>query len=272
MPILPTFPLWPAGTPGALGAADQDIPTLTPFLPDPACATGAAIVVCPGGGYGGLADHEGTGYAKWLAAHGIAALVLKYRLGSHGYRHPAMLNDASRALRLSRHHAAEWSLDPHRIGIIGSSAGGHLASTLVTHYDAGNPHDSDPVEHHSSRPDLGILCYAVITMGGEHAHQGSKANLLGENPESHLLEHLSNEKQITSDTPPCFVWHTWEDPVVNVENSLDFAHSLRRAGIRFELHVYELGVHGIGLGPLDAPHRWTEDCLAWLRERGFAAR
>ncbi len=271
MPTLPTLPLWSDTAPGALGSADHDIPTLTPFLPDPAKATGAAAVVCPGGGYGHLADHEGSGYAKWLAENGIVGLVLKYRLGSQGYRHPIMLNDAARAIRLTRHHAAEWGIDPQRVGIIGSSAGGHLATTLVTHYDAGNPSDPDPVERQSSRPDLGIICYAVIS-GGEHAHEGSFKNLLGENPDPELKEVLlSNEKQVTSDTPPCFVWHTWEDGGVKVENSLLFAAALRAAGVRFELHVYELGGHGIGLGPVDVPHRWADDCIAWLRERGFAA-
>jgi len=271
MPVLPTIPLWNDGAPGALGSAEHDIPTITPILPDPDKATGAAIVVCPGGGYSGLADHEGTAYANWLARHGIAGLLLKYRLGSHGYRHPVMLNDAERALRLARHHATEWNIDPQRVGIIGSSAGGHLASTLVTHFDAGNPASTDPVERHSSRPDLGILCYGVLTMG-EHTHEGSKKNLLGENPADELIHHLSNERQVSEGTPPCFVWHTWEDLAVKVENSLDFAAALRAAGVRFELHIYELGGHGIGLGPKDAPHRWAEDCLAWLRERGFAAR
>lgn len=268
MPTLPTIPLWSLNVPGALGTADHDIPTLTPILPDPAIATGAAIVVCPGGGYAMLADYEGTGYAEWLAAHGIAGLVLKYRLGTHGYRHPSMHQDASRALRLARHHAAEWNLDPQRIGIIGSSAGGHLAATLVTHYDAGMPESPDPVERQSSRPDLGILCYGVLTMGA-HTHEGSRTNLLGENPEPDLLRHLSTEEQVTADTPPCFIWHTWEDSAVRVENSLDFAYALRRAGVRFELHVYELGEHGVALGSAEAPHRWAGDCLAWLKERDF---
>lgn len=269
MHVLPAIPLWNEAAPGALGAAEHDIPTLTAYLPGPKKATGAAIVICPGGGYGHLAAHEGEGYAKWLASHGIAGLVLKYRLGSHGYRHPVMLNDAERALRLTRHHAGEWKLDPQRVGIIGSSAGGHLASTLVTHFDAGNPASTDPVERHSSRPDLGILCYGVLSMG-EHTHQGSKKNLLGENPDEDLLHHLSNEKQVTENTPPCFVWHTWEDLAVKAENSIEFAQALRAAGVRFELHIYELGGHGIGLGPEGTPHRWADDCLAWLRERGFA--
>src|SRR3954447_23647051 len=174
---LPAIPLWPGGAPGALGTAEQDIPTVTAFLPTPEKATGAAIVICPGGGYGGLATHEGAGYAEWLADNGVAGIVLKYRLGSKGYRHPAMLNDAARAIRLTRSKAAEWKIDPKRIGIVGSSAGGHLASTLLTHFTQGKPDDPDPVERESLRPDIGVLCYAVISMG-ENTHGGSRTNLL----------------------------------------------------------------------------------------------
>src|SRR5947207_2203636 len=181
-PAQPTnvFPLWPDVVPGALGSAAQDIPTLTPFFPAPGKATGAALIVCPGGAYGKLAPHEGRDYARWLNEHGITGFVLKYRLGPDGYRHPAMLQDAARAVRLVRARATEWNLDPKRIGIIGSSAGGHLASTLLTHFDAGKP-NADSVDRQSSRPDLGILCYPVITMG-QFTHQGSKHNLLGNNP------------------------------------------------------------------------------------------
>ena len=263
--------LWPAGAPGALGDKDDDKPTLTAFLPAPEKATGAAIVICPGGGYGGLAPHEGQGYAEWLADNGIAGVVLKYRLGSHGYRHPAMLNDAARAVRLTRSKAADWKIDPKRVGIMGSSAGGHLASTLLTHFDAGKPGDADAIERESSRPDLGILCYAVITMG-ENTHGGSRGNLLGNTPAPDLIELLSNEKQVTKDTPPCFVWHTWEDNAVKVENSLDFAAALRRNGVPFDLHVYQKGAHGIGLGGGRADgvlHPWAGDCLYWLKAQGF---
>lgn len=267
---LPPLPLWPGGAPGALGTAEQDIPTLTVFLADPDKASGAAFVICPGGGYGGLADHEGRGYAEWLAEHGIAGLVLKYRLGSKGYRHPAMINDAARALRLARSQAAEWKLDPKRIGVMGSSAGGHLASTLLTHFDAGKPDDADPIERQSSRPDLGILCYPVITMGPD-THGGSKANLLGQDPAPELVELLSNEKQITKDTPPCFLFHTWEDNAVKVENSLAFATALRQNGVRFDLHIYERGGHGMGLGhgADGGLHPWAQDCLYWLKAEGF---
>ena len=267
-----SFPLWPNGAPGALGTADKDIPTLTPYWPDPSKATGAAIVICPGGGYGGLARHEGVDYARFLNEQGIAGFVLKYRLGSAGYRHPIMLEDAARALRTVRANAAEWHVDPHRIGIIGSSAGGHLASTLLTHFDAGQPDAPDPIDRQSSRPDLGILCYAVITMG-EYTHQGSKHNLLGNNPSPELVKNLSNELQVTKETPPCFIWHTWEDNVVPVENSLQFAEALRKAGVHFDLHIYEKGGHGMGLGSSqwDPAHRhpWTADLVYWLKAQNF---
>ena len=265
------IPLWPDGAPGALGKADQDIPTLTPYLPDPANATGAAIVVCPGGGYGGLAPHEGNDYALFLNDHGVAAFVLKYRLGSHGYRHPAMLQDAARAVRLVRARASEWSIDSKRVGIMGSSAGGHLASTLLTHFDSGKPDAADAVERQSSRPDLGILCYAVISMG-PNTHQGSKNNLLGKDPSPDLVRLLSNELQVTKDTPPCFLWHTWEDKAVKVENSLDFAAALRRNGVPFDLHIYQQGRHGLGLNdkpPFTHAHPWANDLVFWLKVQGF---
>ena len=167
-----TFPLWPDGAPGALGKEAKDIPTLTVFLPDPAKATGAAMVICPGGGYGHLADHEGSHYARWFNEMGIAGFVLKYRLGSGGYRHPAMLQDASRAIRTVRARAEEWKLDPRRIGIIGSSAGGHLASTTMTHWDSGDAKAADVVERPSSRPDLAILCYADDYLRHDLKHKG----------------------------------------------------------------------------------------------------
>jgi acetyl esterase/lipase len=266
------IPLWPDGAPGALGKEDKDIPTLTPYLPDASIATGAAIVICPGGGYGGLASHEGQDYALFLNQQGVAGFVLKYRLGSGGYRHPVMLGDAARAVRLVRARAADWPVDPKRVGIMGSSAGGHLASTLLTHFDAGQADAADPVDRQSSRPDLGILCYAVITMG-PYTHQGSKNNLLGTDPSPELVRLLSNEQQVTRETPPCFVWHTWEDDAVPVENSLDFAAALRKAGVTFDLHIYEHGQHGIGLAakpPFEHPHPWARDLVFWLKARGFA--
>jgi len=260
-------PLWPDGAPGALGTADKDIPSLTPFLADPAIATGAAMVILPGGGYGGLAGHEGKSYADWLVTNGVSCFVVKYRLGSQGYRHPRMLEDAARAVRLVRSKAAEWKIDPKRVGIMGSSAGGHLASTLLTHFDAGKPDATDPIERQSSRPDAGVLCYAVITMG-PNTHGGSKQNLLGKDPDPELVKLLSNELQVTKDTPPCFIWHTWEDKGVKVENSLEFAAALQRNGVPFDLHVYQKGGHGMGLGK-GQPHPWANDCIFWLKAQGF---
>ncbi|MGI8965189.1 MAG: alpha/beta hydrolase [Limisphaerales bacterium] len=270
-----SFPLWPDGAPGALGKTDKDIPTLTPFFPKPENATGAAMIICPGGGYGGLADHEGKDYALWLADHGIAGFVLKYRLGSAGYRHPIMLQDVSHAVRLVRAKSSEWKLDSKKIGLMGSSAGGHLASTLLTHFDSGKADSENLIERQSSRPDLGILCYPVITMT-EKTHAGSKKNLLGENPSAKLIEELSNELHVTKETPPCFLFHSAEDNAVPVENSLMFASALRNAGVPFDLHIYEKGPHGMGLGfkvyatyEPDKIHPWTKDCLFWLRQHQF---
>lgn len=267
------FPLWPEGAPGALGKEDKDIPTLTPYFANPALATGASVVICPGGGYGALAPHEGSHYAMFLNELGISAFVLKYRLGSGGYKHPAMMNDVNRAIRIVRANAAEWKLDPRRIGLMGSSAGGHLCSTGLTHYDDGNAAATDPVEKVSSRPDLGILCYPVISMG-PLTHGGSKKNLLGDNPDPKLVELLSNEKQVTKDTPPTFIFHTAEDKAVKVENALAFASALQASGVPFSLHVYPKGPHGIGLGgaqwdPANR-HPWTTQLAFWLKEQGFA--
>ncbi len=268
-----SFPLWPGGAPGALGKEDKDIPTLTPFFPDPEKATGAAMVICPGGGYARLAPHEGADYARFLNEQGIAGFVLKYRLGSDGYRHPAMLQDGARAVRMVRAKAVEWKLNPKRIGIMGSSAGGHLASTLLTHFDAGQPYAPDSIDRQSSRPDVGVLCYAVITMG-EFAHGGSKTNLLGKNPSPELVRELSNELQVTKETPPCFIWHTYEDKTVPVENSPHFAEALRKAGVPFDLHIYQKGPHGQGLGSREwNPAKrlpWTADLVVWLKVQGFA--
>src|SRR5688572_2274910 len=186
-----SIPLWTNDAPGALGKEEKDIPTITPYLTDSANEKSPAMVIFPGGGYGGLAPHEGKGYADWLVTNGISCFVVKYRLGSHGYRHPVMLQDATRAVRLVRARAEEWKIDPKRVGIIGSSAGGHLVSTLATHFDSGDEAATDSVERQSSRPDLAILCYPVITMGS-NTHAGSRRNLLGTNPEPSLVKFLSN--------------------------------------------------------------------------------
>jgi len=276
------IPLWPDGAPGALGTKSNDIPTITPYLSEGTNATGlphqsnatagAALVICPGGAYSHLAPHEGNDYALWLNQHGVTCFVLKYRLGSSGYHYPAEFEDVARAMRWVRAHADDYKIDPKRIGIIGSSAGGHLASTLMTHFDSGDTNSTDPVERQSSRPDIGILCYPVITMG-EFTHKGSHDMLLGTNPPPELVKLLSNELQVTTNTPPCFIWQTFEDKTVPVENSLMFAEALRKNHVPFDLHIYQKGGHGMGLGdrtpPFSHPHPWTADCLFWLKLQGF---
>jgi len=261
--------LWPGGAPGALGDRPEDKPSLTPFLAATK-PTGAAIVVCPGGGYARLAPHEGAPVAQWLNSLGIKAFVLKYRLGTSGYRHPAMLEDAQRAIRYVRSHAAEFGIDPNRIGILGFSAGGHVASSAGTHFDAGNPAEADPIERVSSRPDLMVLIYPVITMG-EGTHHGSHDNLLGKMPAANVVHLMSNEEQVTKDTPPAFLVHTVNDATVPVTNSTTFAQALQKAGVPFELHVFEKGPpHGYGLATDDpVVGVWPKLCEQWLRGRGF---
>jgi acetyl esterase/lipase len=266
------FPLWKGDAPGALGKEAKDIPTLTPYFALPPKATGASFIICPGGAYSLLAPHEGFHYALWLNEQGIIGFVLKYRLGSGGYRHPAMMLDVQRAIRFVRANAKAWGLDPNKIGVMGSSAGGHLASTALTHFDGGNPTAADPIDRVSSRPDLGVLCYPVVTMG-PNTHEGSKRNLLGENPDPKLVELLSNEKQVRDDTPPTFILHTYEDPAVKVENAMEFAAALRRHGVPFALHIYTKGPHGMGLGTAQwdpgSRHVWTHECALWLKEQSF---
>ena len=266
------IPLWPNGAPGALGTSSNDIPTLTPYLADPTNATGTAMVICPGGGYQHLAPHEGNDYALWLNQHGVTCFVLKYRLGANGYHYPAEFLDGERAMRWVRAHADDYKIDPKRIGIMGSSAGGHMASMLVTHFDSGDTNSADLIERQSSRPALGILCYPVITMG-EFAHGGSKKFLLGTNPPPELVTKLSSELQVTTNTPPCFIWTTSEDKTVPPENTLMFAAALRKNHVPFDLHIYQKGGHGMGLGdrtpPFAHPHPWTGDCLFWLKVQNF---
>jgi acetyl esterase/lipase len=264
------FPLWPDAAPGALGTAAKDTPTLTPIFPTN--ATGAAMVICPGGGYARLAPHEGQDYARWLASRGVTCFVLKYRLGADGYRYPVEYQDIARAIRLVRSRAKEWNLDPNRVGVMGSSAGGHVASMAMTHFDAGDTNATDVIERVSSRPNVAVLCYPVISMG-KFAHGGSKNLLLGTNPPPTLVEETSNELQVKKDSPPCFIWSTDEDKTVPIENSLDFADALRKAGVPFELHVYQKGPHGQGLGSHDYnPDKWlpwVAECGRWLKEQRF---
>ena len=270
--ILAPIALWPNGAPGALGTNSQDIPTITPYLANSTNATGAAMVICPGGGYSHLAPHEGNDYALWLNQHGISCFVLKYRLGSSGYHYPAEFNDVVRAMRWTRAHASDYKIDPDRIGLMGSSAGGHLTSLLLTHFDDGNPKAEDPIERQSSRPDLGILCYPVITMVGDYTHRGSRDNLLGKHPAAKLEELTSTQLQVKTNTPSCFIWCTYEDKTVPMENTLMFADALRKHHVPFDLHVYQNGGHGMGLKdkpPFSHPHPWAGDCLFWLKAHKF---
>ena len=263
--------LWPKGAPGAKGETENDKPTLTISLPPADKATGAAVVVCPGGGYGHLAiTYEGHDVGKWLNDQGIAAFVLKYRHRGTGYGHPAPLDDAQRAIRTVRARAAEFGVDPQRIGILGFSAGGHLASTAGTHFDAGTSDAADTIERASCRPDFLVLCYPVISLTAPVAHQGSKKNLLGENPDPKQVEKLSSELQATSDTPPTFLFHTDADTGVPPENSVLFYLALRKAKVPAELHIYEQGPHGVGLGQqLPAVKSWPNCCIDWMRGRGL---
>ena len=268
IPVDEPIVLWPDGAPGALGQEPGDIPTLTPFLPPAEKANGAAVIVCPGGGYSHLADHEGRPVAEWLNTLGITAFVLKYRVGPR-YHHPAPLLDAARAIRTVRARATEWRLDPNRLGILGFSAGGHVVSTIGTHFDRGNTDAADPIERVSSRPDLMILIYPVITMR-EFTHAGSKKMLLGENPSADLVKLLSNDEQVTRETPPAFLVHTSDDPGVPVENSLRFAEALRKEKVPVEVHIYEHGPHGFGLGGKDPIlSTWPQRCAEWLKMHGF---
>jgi acetyl esterase/lipase len=262
--------LWPDGAPGALGTADTDKPSITPYLAPVGRGTGTAVVVCPGGGYGALAmDHEGDQIARWLNSIGVAAFVLKYRLGPR-YRHPIELGDAQRAIRTVRSRAAEFRVLPDRVGIMGFSAGGHLASTAGTHFDAGGAGARDPVDAVSSRPDFLVLGYPVISFTTPYTHRGSMRNLLGDNPDPKLVESLSNELQVTPQTPPVFLFHTNEDTGVPAENSVLFYLALRKAGVPAEIHIYERGQHGVGLAPTDeALSSWPARLTDWLRGRGL---
>ena len=261
-----TLLLWPQGAPGALGGSDEDCPAIKPYLVDG--AGNAAVLICPGGGYWLRADHEGGPVAEWLNTLGISAFVLRYRVAP--YQYPSALQDAQRALRTIRLHAEDYGIDPGRLGILGFSAGGHLASTASGIFDRGNPEAEDALDRQSCRPDFTILCYPVVSMMEGVTHEGSKFNLLGEQPAEELVRQLSGELQVTSDSPPAFLWHTADDDAVPVENSLLLAAALRRHEIPFDLHVYAHGSHGLGLAG-EEPHTrgWTGACASWLKMNGY---
>lgn len=265
-----TVALWPAGAPGAMDAGLEDCPRLTPYLPRGTAGRTAAVVVCPGGGYGMRAAHEGEPVARWLAGLGVAGCVLDYRVKP--YRHPAPLHDAQRALRMVRARAGDWNIDPLAVGILGFSAGGHLATSAATIFDTGEAQASDPVDRQSCRPDALIACYPVVSMG-EFRHHGSMVALLGEEASPALREAMSLENRVTPQTPPAFIWHTSDDPSVPVENALLLAGALRRARVAFDLHVFAHGRHGLGLAK-DDPQvgLWTGLCEKWLGRIGFLRR
>ncbi len=263
-------PLWADGAPGALGTEDVDKPTLAAYPVPAGRGVGTAVIVCPGGGYVGLSmDKEGDQFARWFNSLGVTAFVLKYRLGPK-YRHPIELGDAQRAIRTVRAKASEYRVQPDRIGILGFSAGGHLASSAGTHFDAGNASAADPTDRVSSRPDFMVLAYPVISFTTSFVHRGSMRSLLGDNPDPKLVELMSNELQVTPQTPPTFLFHTTTDATVPVENSILFYSALRKAGVPAELHIYERGPHGVGLAQTDeALSTWPGRLADWLRVRGL---
>jgi acetyl esterase/lipase len=246
-------------------------PDIAVFLPPKRIATGQAVIICPGGGYGTLSyDWEGTAIAKLLNSKGIAGMVLKYRLpNSKSNIEPdkSPLLDAKRAIRLVRYYAGKWNIKTDKVGIMGFSAGGHLASTLGTHFDPGDANAADSVDRISSRPDFMILLYPVITMSKPYMHAGSRNNLIGQNPDPEMAKYYSNDLQVTKQTPPTFLVHATDDTSVPVENSLSFYQALKDNNVSAEMHIYPKGGHGFGLA-LDKGYlqTWTDRCIDWLRE------
>ncbi len=250
--------LWPDGAPGALDTAAKDIPTLTPYVP--AKASGAAMLLIPGGSYSGIYEGQAEPFALWLNEQGITAFVLRYRLGSAGYRYPAQLQDAVEAMRQIRGNADRWKIDPKRIGVMGFSAGGHLTSTLINRPEDGEIEGRTPTV--SARPDLAILCYPVISMITK-PHATSRKMLIGEKPSEELVRQTSSELQVRPGLPPCFLWHTAEDKLVPVEHAQLYAAALHQNGVPHELHLYQHGDHGTGL--IGTQHPWFADLVYWLK-------
>ncbi|WP_395749663.1 alpha/beta hydrolase [Prosthecobacter sp.] len=256
--------LWTGGAPGALGTTAKDIPTLTPYVP--AKASGAAMLLIPGGSYSGIYEGQAEPFALWLNEQGITAFVLRYRLGSAGYRYPAQLQDAVEAMRQIRANSARWKIDPARIGAMGFSAGGHLVSTLINRPEDGEIEGRTPSV--SPRPDLAILCYPVISMITK-PHATSRKMLIGETPGDELIHKTSSELQVHAGLPPCFLWHTAEDKLVPVEHAQLYAAALHQSGIPHELHLYQHGDHGTGL--IGTQHPWFADLLFWLKAQKWSA-
>lgn len=269
---LPIVPLWPAQAPGALGKAETDTPTLTIYLPDSG-APAPAVLICPGGGYDHLAfEHEGLYVGEWFRARGIAAFVLRYRLPVDGYPHPVPLQDAQRAVRLVRSRAAEWKIDPKKVGALGFSAGGHLVSTLETHFDAGNPQAEDPIERIGCRPDFAVLVYALIASPGANEAAGIRAKFLLLGPKADP-ESLCNHTLVTPQTPPTLLVHSVDDLVVPITHSELMLAALRKANVPAGLHSYPTGRHGFGYGSPD-PHNkrpagWLDAVAAWLKKENL---
>ena len=258
--------IWGNEIPGFVPEYGQNEPAVEPYLVESAAPT-AAVVVCPGGGYRGKAQHEGKDIAEWLNTIGVSAFVLDYRVSP--YRHPVPLADARRAVQFVRSHAEEYNVDPNRIGLMGFSAGGHLAASAGVYSLDANPNADDPVEQVSSRPDCLILCYPVISME-KHHHQGSRSNLLGPDPDPELVNQMSLENHVHENMPPTFLWHTAEDKSVPVVNSLMFAEGLSKANVDFALHVFPRGRHGLGLAEeLPETAVWSELLASWLEQIGF---
>lgn len=269
--------LWPKGTPGEVVSPKPEEtfdgkrvryvsePTLTVYLPSKEQNTGVAVIICPGGGYGIEAmDHEGYDVADFLQSHGIAGIVLKYRLP---YGHSELpLQDAQQAMRLVRFHAEEWQIDPTKVGIAGFSAGGHLASTLSTHFDSGKKDAVDPIDRLSSRPDFSILLYPVVTFKEEWGHMGSRENLIGKTNDWKIIERFCNELQVTNQTPPAFIALADDDTAVKPRNSIEYYLALKREGIPAELHIFKEGGHGFGMHKTGKAHdQWPLMVVEWMK-------
>jgi len=260
------IPLWSGAAPGAQGTDDKDTPTITAYFPRTTPAGMSAVIICPGGGYTNLAmNHEGRQVANFLNSQGIIAFVLKYRLGPK-YHHPVELGDVQRAIRTLRSHSADWHIAADRIGIMGFSAGGHLAMSASTHFDAGQASAADPIDSVSSRPDFAILGYPVISLVEPWTHVGSKNALLGQNADADLARSLSGEQAVTADTPTTFIFQTNADTTVPAENAVYYFLALRKAKVPAEMHVFQNGPHGVGLAMDDpALSEWSKLLTNWLR-------